>query len=166
MYDELVKRIQIFAQWADKGLRIPPSICLEAADAIEDLSSTVNAQRDILLMAYGGETGIKQMEEYAGKYWDALAKIPRWVPVTELLPEESEGLRWCEELTLRFTSVWCCDVNTGTIEVRNRLQGKKTGIDGLDKYMKDTDWHWSQSWWEPTHWMPIVPLPEQPKEET
>lgn len=89
---------------------------------------------------------------------------PRWIPVKELLPEESEGLRWCEELTLRFTSVWCCDVNTGSIEVRNRLQGKKTGIECLDEYTKDTKWHWSHSWWEPTHWMPIVPLPEPPKE--
>ena len=90
--------------------------------------------------------------------------IPRWIPVTERLPEESEGLNWGEEPTLRFTSVWCCDVNTGTIEVRNRLQGKKTGIECLDEYTKDTKWHWSHSWWEPTHWMPIVPLPEKPKE--
>lgn len=38
MYEELVKRLQIAAQWADKGLRIPPSLCLEAANVIDELS--------------------------------------------------------------------------------------------------------------------------------
>lgn len=89
---------------------------------------------------------------------------PRWIPVTERLPEESKGMDWHEEMMIRFTSVWCCDVKTGTIEVRNRFQGKMTGNEYLDQYTKDTDWHWSKSWWEPTHWMPIVPLPEPPKE--
>jgi hypothetical protein len=35
MYDELIKRLRHTAQLADKGLVIPPSVCLEAADAIE-----------------------------------------------------------------------------------------------------------------------------------
>jgi len=37
MYDELIKRLREAAQWADKGLVITPSVCLEAADAIEEL---------------------------------------------------------------------------------------------------------------------------------
>lgn len=111
------------------------------------------------------DTGYAKLIYDAADAIEELEKaFPRWIPVKELLPEESEGLRWCEELTIRFTSVWCCDVNTGSIEVRNRLQGKKTGIECLDEYTKDTKWHWSHSWWEPTHWMPIVPLPEKPKE--
>lgn len=89
---------------------------------------------------------------------------PKWISVEERLPEESEDLNWHEDKTIRLTSVWCCDVKTGTIEVRNRLQGKITGIEYLDQYTPDTDWHWSKSWWEPTHWMPIVPLPESQKE--
>jgi hypothetical protein len=38
MYDELVKQLRNAAQWADKGLVITPNVCLEAADAIEELS--------------------------------------------------------------------------------------------------------------------------------
>ena len=39
--DELVKRLRNAAQWADIGLVITPSICLEAADAIEELQKTL-----------------------------------------------------------------------------------------------------------------------------
>lgn len=39
MYDELVKRLRNAAQWADKGLVITPSVCLEAAKAIEELQA-------------------------------------------------------------------------------------------------------------------------------
>ena len=111
-----------------------------AADAIEDLENKLNLWRQ--------------------------DKIFRWIPVTERLPEKSEGLNWHEDMMIRFTSVWCCDAKTGTLEVRNRFQGKMTGNEYLDQYTKDTDWHWSKSWWEPTHWMPIVPIPEPPKEGT
>ena len=38
MYDELIKRLRHTAQLADKGLVILPSVCFEAADAIEELS--------------------------------------------------------------------------------------------------------------------------------
>lgn len=124
MYEELIKRLQIVAQWADKGLSIPPLLLLEAADVIKELSAIVMHNKEFLEQ-YGGETGIKNLQEYASKYWDLLKNAPRWIPVTELLPEESKGLNWGEEPTLRFTSAWCCDVNTGTIEVRNRLQGEK-----------------------------------------
>lgn len=166
-HDELVKRLRCqlygncpacvnwYAEEVEPNLWRERCLAIDAADAIEELEKEVQNWK---ITAGEEASGLEHWFENYQK------DIPHWIPVTELLPEESEGLRWREELTLRFTSVWCCDVNTGTIEVRNRLQGKKTGIDGLDQYMKDTDWHWSQSWWEPTHWMQIVPLPEPPKE--
>lgn len=126
---------------------------LEAADAIEELS----------IVAESNERSAARWAETAEA---AVEQIPSWFPVTERLPEESEGLDWREEMMIRFTSVWCCDAKTGTIEVRNRFQHKMTGIQFLDQNIQDTDWHWSKSWWEPTHWMPIVPLPEPPEEET
>lgn len=145
MHDELVVRLRNKAGgleydgWVDTA-----AILEEAADAIEELS---RAQ----------EQWIEQERKML------LKSIPRWIPVTERLPEESEGLDFHEDMMIRFTSVWCCDVNTGTINVRNRFQHKKTGIQFLDQNIQDTDWHWSKSWWEPTHWMPIVPLPEPPE---
>lgn len=38
MYEELVKRLKFAAQLADKGLPISPSLCLEAVEAIKELS--------------------------------------------------------------------------------------------------------------------------------
>lgn len=43
MYEELVKRLRNAAQWADKGLVITPSVCLEAADAIEDMNRSIDS---------------------------------------------------------------------------------------------------------------------------
>lgn len=47
MYDELITRLKSAALWADKGLVIAPSICIKAADAIEELTGFVReAERD------------------------------------------------------------------------------------------------------------------------
>lgn len=156
----------------------------DAADAIEERDkAALTIQHEMMAEAESHIAQVKrlnkQIEELQKNvaYWQAqltksmcgetLAELerPRWVSVAERLPEECEGLDWHEDLMIRFTSVWCCDAKTGTLEVRNRLQGKMTGNEFLDQYTKDTDYHWSKSWWEPTHWMPIVPLPQPPKEE-
>lgn len=44
MYEELIKRLKIAAQLADKGLLISPSLCLEAANAIATLCSFIGAE--------------------------------------------------------------------------------------------------------------------------
>lgn len=154
MYEELVKLLRNNAEhyMTVEGAAGLVHLLTDTADAIEELipfKEQVEKRMGLLDKA------------------DELLKAvkPHWIPVTERLPEESEGLDWHEGLMIRFTSVWCYDVKTGTIEVRNRYQGKMTGNEYLDQYTEDTDWHWSKSWWEPTHWMPRVPLPEPPEGE-
>ena len=84
MYKEIAEQLRSEAsKWCtnccykgDAYTCVSPRECdirtrLEAADALEKLSDIVNAQRRTL-MAYGGETGIKQMKEYAEKYWALL----------------------------------------------------------------------------------------------
>ena len=169
MYEELVRLLKDKAERFDYDGWVDTAVVMEkAADAIEELSRVADAIPHVCECCIGCEVesggcdrGFVLSPKRAREYLNRL----RWIPVTERLPEESEGLNWHEDMMIRFTSVWCCDVNTGCIAVRNRLQGKKTGNEYLDQYTKDTDWHWSKSWWEPTHWVPIVPLPEPPKEE-
>lgn len=153
MYDELVKRLR---NNADHYMTVEGAVGLvhlltDAADAIEKLWKMYLASEADATNLTGWLA-----EEHAKHLW---------IPVGERLPEEFEYLDWHEDMMIRFASVWCCDANTGTINVRNRFQHKITGIQFLDQNIQDTDWHWSKSWWEPTHWMPIVPLPEPPKEE-
>ena len=62
-------------------------LTIDAARSIVELRDTVQSQA-ALLERYGGETGIKQLQEFAGKYWDVLVKMPRWKPVHEGLPDE------------------------------------------------------------------------------
>jgi len=107
-----------------------------AADAIEGLSGLIDH--------YGGETGIKNLQEYASKYWDTLEKIPRWIPVTERLPEEHKDVlaiaQWKDnhEVTIcygrKYKTRWYLLSEPGEL------------LKGFDV----------------THWMP---LPEPPKEE-
>ncbi len=122
----------------------------------DDVAAFIPSQEIIDRLAAYEDTGLEPEE----------VRSMKWIPVTERLPEECEDLDLHEDMMIRFTSVWCCDANTGTINVRNRFQHKITGIQFLDQNIQDTDWHWSNSWWEPTHWMPIAPLPEPSKEET
>ena len=71
MYDELVKRLRNAAKWADKGLVITPSVCMEAADAIEELSKQHEAQRNNLIALLNDK--------------------PCWIPVEERLPKHAYG---------------------------------------------------------------------------
>ena len=75
MSEELVKRLRTAAQWADKGLCIPPCLCLEAADAIEEREKKLYSQ-DI--------TVAQILAMYTPLF------VPQWIPVTERLPEIDE----------------------------------------------------------------------------
>lgn len=115
MHDELVKRLRIAAQLADKGLVITPSICLESADAIEELICEVADEHNARLDA---------------------EERPRWIPVTERLPEENAQ---CIVYNKDYGPM-----------VGWRVDGERFRIPG------------SRFPDHPTHWMP---LPEPPVEE-
>ena len=57
-YDGLIKRLQNAAMWADKGLAIPPSLVLQAADAIEKL---------VLKLDKANNSGVKTNNSPVGK---------------------------------------------------------------------------------------------------
>ena len=48
MYEDSIKRLRFAAQLADKGLVITPSICLEAADAIEAMNHELKSLYKLL----------------------------------------------------------------------------------------------------------------------
>lgn len=131
MYEKLISSLRI-CQGMCEGSRFEEAAKLltQAADAIEGLSGLVDR--------YGGETGIKNLQEYANKYWDLLKNAPRWIPVTERVPEPELYLVRCNEvhkhiyrIAYCYNSVWYEDSNDITEFV--------------------------------THW---ISLPEPPKEET
>ena len=78
---------------------------------------------------------------------------PKWIPVTERLPED--GLP-------KFSTVKQIKVLTalksdkGVVTVRSQMRYKDTWATGHER------WRWKHSGSEITHWMP---LPEPPKEE-
>lgn len=74
MYEEPVKRLRNAAEWADKGLVITPSVCLEAADAIEE-----------------AEMNFRHLER---AYKELCSYLPKWIPVTERLPETIKERYW------------------------------------------------------------------------
>ena len=110
-YDELVDRLRIDAKIADKGLVIMPSVFLEAADAIEELSK------------------------------------PRWIPVTERLPEEYKDVL-CYYEYFRYGDFNCMFRTIDRGYYGNGIWGGEAGQGHKNKVLA---------------WMP---LPEPPKEET
>ena len=86
MYEELVKRLRTCGnslscnkcKWSS-NCGGTGEVLRKAADAIEGLSGLIDH--------YGGETGLKNLQEYASKYWDLLKNAPRWISVKERLPE-------------------------------------------------------------------------------
>lgn len=129
MYDELIKALHEGAEFLEcstPGIKNSfAKMCHNAADAIEELS--------------------RAQEQWIEQERNALLKsIPRWIPVTERLPEAGADVlvmfpnnmavasRDMGEWVVNSGDGWCTDVNLSDDEK------------------------------EPTHWMP---LPTPPKEE-
>ena len=124
MYDELIKRLRWCASYDP---RIVIQDCNEAADAIEELEFACN--------------------RYEKDYKDLCAYLPKWIPVTERLPEEK-----INPYTNDFEPI-ICSTNFGDVRVY--------------KYGTPIGWNEPHFWngagimdWYVTHWMP---LPEPPK---
>ena len=121
MYDELIKRLRncTAEQNGEKTL------WCQAADAIEKLRGLCANQS-------------KDCSEAVAKYLELLVKQPRWIPVTERLPEgEKDVLVW---ISVGETPIVAYDV------------------DCYNEHAK----RWVCFENNVTHWMP---LPDPPKEE-
>ena len=77
MYDNLVKRLRNTACLAEKGLVIPPRICLEAADALEKLSISLIEIISIafpeIILDIAGKDG--ELWNYGGDFNDAIEEL-------------------------------------------------------------------------------------------
>lgn len=151
MYEDLIKRLRISAQLADKGLITPPGICLEAADAIEHMQKTI-VRLENELGIYDDLPMVYQIEkpEDESAVLSKTEKTTQWIPVTERLPEIDEK-HHCSKDVLAY------------------LKGGGMCFTALEENI------FGQACFEcernpaveeemiVTHWMP---LPEPPKEET
>ena len=145
MNDDLVQRLMELSEprqdkcdgcpWEEEYPDCTGCICKttkEAAKAILEMQGIIKKQRD-LLMAYGGETGLQRLKEYADKYWTLLEKH-RWISVSEKLPMEMETVIVTTGKEVGF----CFCVNDyGTLEF--------------------------YSPWKITHWMPMPEPPKEAK---
>ena len=117
MNDELVKRLRTAKVTVFKAEDV--TLLNEAADAIEDLEFACN--------------------RYEKDYKDLCEYLPKWIPVTERLPEKGQ-----------VVLVW------GGASIYTAKRHNKYGAPMWWKLNSKT--HYCN----PTHWMP---LPEPPKEE-
>lgn len=162
MYEELVKRLRecrnmavLSSFWWD--------ITTEAAEAIEDL-------QEKLLMA---EVDLNDMAE-AIEYWQG--QVPKWIPVTERLPEHGVHVLAACHVKWRGGGgrYYVCDAFhtehfTDTCSYNDDID--------MEYNEEEDEYYMPEGWWEViknwddyscvaigdfvTHWMP---LPEPPKE--
>lgn len=112
---------------------------MQAADVIEQLSKDLERSKE------WEKFWEKEANEALKKFQTTVASMPRWIPVTERLPEKQgwciacvfyRGIQWGDITTKGFTTV-------------------------CPAYFFEGTFHKVSSEGEVTHWMP---LPEPPKE--
>ena len=152
MYEDIVKRLRRCNQFKCRECEYEPvescrsKLNSEAADAIEDLCGLCASQS-------------KDCSEAISKYLELWEKQPRWIPVTERLPQEKD-------------SGFSADVLILVKEQDGDFTWKDvySGYYLYDAVSDETGW-WAQmpqncqqikERFSVTHWMPI---PEPPKEE-
>ena len=130
MFDELIKRLREESDCPDNYPE-DSALMREAADAIEQLTADLERSKE-------WETfWEKEANEALKKFQTTVASIPRWIPVTERLPEDDT----------------ICILTNGVSDAIG-YRGKVFGWHLIwTDYLEESD---------VTHWMP---LPEPPKEE-
>ena len=96
--------------------------------------------------------------ENQARYVESL-NLPKWIPVSERLPEDDERVREHKDFRLSLRSVLIHDKERGVL-IANRYKVVACGTVCLDELVTD-GWVWSNNAQNVTHWMP---LPEPPKE--
>ena len=139
MYEELVKRLREYSA-ARKGEIA--ELTAEAAGAIEKLDKDLEQSKEY--EAFWN----KEAEEALRRFQVAVASKPRWIPVTERLPER-DG---------QVLTYYGFDHGDGYLGMMF--------IQALDYYANDPRPHFQHECFhgmKVTHWMP---LPKPPEEET
>lgn len=140
MYEDLVKRLDAYsAEHEYHG-----GITAEAADAIEEMSREYESIAKSLTESVELVRKLQQtVEHYKGcsddwykEACDYKAMLPRWISVTERLPENDGRYLVCNQ---PYKAQWVM----------------------IQEYWKDSGWSGSSV----THWMPLPPAPELPEEE-
>lgn len=98
-YSKLVKQLRDSEDWAAKDGGIPVGLIYrlsQAADAIEELSKQHEAQRQNLIALMNDK--------------------PRWIPVTERLPNENDDVliygEWTGASGTKYREVWLTDLKS------------------------------------------------------
>lgn len=134
MYDELVKRLRMRAHLFKQINQMENCIMDEAADAIEDLS--------------------RLNHEITKRELKARMEKPRWIPVTEALPEEMDQScgGWSAEIRPSDdVLVWLSPEKRQSVAWYSHTYNEWTTVDENTVYYYE----------EITHWMPLPPPPEE-----
>ena len=162
MYEELIKSLRKEAE--DTYHFLPKILCLQAADAIETLENTLKIYRDSI--------------------YSIDNQLPRWISVSERLPECEQEVLICTEKKLVGRNAYIDSIVTPAIYEDGTMRENES------KWRwEDIDWDgWDEEedcgiipegWWENRHFNPDdvynnpvdrkvvawMPLPEPPKEE-